>query len=306
MKLFAPKYYKSFSCIADRCSHSCCVGWEIDIDGDTLEKYSSLAGEYSDAVRASIDLNGTPHFRLCEGERCPHLDGRGLCNIIKEYGEGYLSEICREHPRFYSETPEGVEVGIGMACEEAARIILSSDGYAEFDVIDGDFGEEPVRLRNEADFDVLSERGKIYRILSDRVRPYAERLALLSEKYGVSPASVSDGDWRELLSSLEYLNQEHKELFSCYSGECRARLFEPELERALAYFIFRHVTASGTLEELSAKLGLAMFLESLISSVAYLQGIESREELTELCRAVSEELEYSEDNTEAILWEFLF
>ena len=64
MKLFAPKYYKSFSCIADRCSHSCCVGWEIDIDRDTLEKYSSLSGEYSDAVRASIDLDGTPHFRL--------------------------------------------------------------------------------------------------------------------------------------------------------------------------------------------------------------------------------------------------
>ena len=39
MKLFAPEYYKDFVCIADRCKHSCCVGWEIDVDKDTLEKY---------------------------------------------------------------------------------------------------------------------------------------------------------------------------------------------------------------------------------------------------------------------------
>ena len=25
MKLFAPKYYKNFVCIADRCRHSCCI-----------------------------------------------------------------------------------------------------------------------------------------------------------------------------------------------------------------------------------------------------------------------------------------
>ena len=44
MKLFAPDYYKYFSCIADKCGHSCCVGWEIDIDADTLEYYRSVKG----------------------------------------------------------------------------------------------------------------------------------------------------------------------------------------------------------------------------------------------------------------------
>ena len=39
MKLFAPKYYGSFKCIADKCEHSCCIGWEIDIDDTTLKKY---------------------------------------------------------------------------------------------------------------------------------------------------------------------------------------------------------------------------------------------------------------------------
>ena len=33
MQIIVPDYYKEFSCIADHCRHSCCIGWEIDIDG---------------------------------------------------------------------------------------------------------------------------------------------------------------------------------------------------------------------------------------------------------------------------------
>ena len=32
MKIIAPNYYPAFRCIADKCRHSCCIGWEIDID----------------------------------------------------------------------------------------------------------------------------------------------------------------------------------------------------------------------------------------------------------------------------------
>ena len=136
MKLYAPKYYKQFKCIADKCRHSCCVGWEIDVDPDAMEKYASLSGGYSGKIRASIDVGETPHFRLAENEKCPHLDEHGLCRIISEYGEGFLCDICREHPRFYNDTIHGKEVGIGMSCEEAARIILSSGEYREMLVID--------------------------------------------------------------------------------------------------------------------------------------------------------------------------
>ena len=37
MKLYAPGYYKRFACIASKCRHSCCVGWEIDIDPETAD-----------------------------------------------------------------------------------------------------------------------------------------------------------------------------------------------------------------------------------------------------------------------------
>ena len=33
-----PDFYPEFACIASRCGHSCCVGWEVDVDEDSLER----------------------------------------------------------------------------------------------------------------------------------------------------------------------------------------------------------------------------------------------------------------------------
>ena len=138
MQILAPSYYTKFKCIADRCTHSCCVGWEIDVDADTLEKYSALQGEMGERIRASlVQEGGGTHFALCADGRCPHLDGRGLCRIITALGEGYLCEICREHPRFYNEVAGHIECGLGLSCEEAARLCLQEDGYDKFILLSG-------------------------------------------------------------------------------------------------------------------------------------------------------------------------
>ena len=65
MKLYAPAYYREFACIADRCPHSCCVGWEIDVDGETACRYRALCGGYGDNVRQSVEeTDGVMHFVL--------------------------------------------------------------------------------------------------------------------------------------------------------------------------------------------------------------------------------------------------
>lgn len=40
-----PDYYERFHCIADRCRHNCCIGWEIDVDEDALAAYRTVGGE---------------------------------------------------------------------------------------------------------------------------------------------------------------------------------------------------------------------------------------------------------------------
>ena len=39
MKRTYPDYYDDFKCIADKCPKTCCAGWQIEIDEDSIEKY---------------------------------------------------------------------------------------------------------------------------------------------------------------------------------------------------------------------------------------------------------------------------
>ena len=64
MKTVYPDYYNDFRCIADKCRHNCCIGWEIDIDHESLELYSSVEGDFGKRLRANISLEETPHFKL--------------------------------------------------------------------------------------------------------------------------------------------------------------------------------------------------------------------------------------------------
>ena len=143
MKTVYPDYYPYFHCLADRCCHTCCAGWEIDIDDDSLKRYQNLPGEFGDHVRACISTDEIPHFILTAGERCPLLTGNNLCELIKRYGESSLCQICTDHPRFRNYWSDRVEIGLGMACEEAARLILTSDHPMR--LIEPD-GEEPDNL----------------------------------------------------------------------------------------------------------------------------------------------------------------
>ncbi len=299
MELYAPKYYTRFRCIAHRCRHSCCIGWEIDIDDVTLETYDALLHPYGKVIRESIDRDGTPHFRLGEGERCPHLAEDGLCKIITRLGEGYLCGICREHPRFYHDTPHRREVGLGLACEEACRIILSSDDYLKFVPV-GEYKE--TLSEEEPDFDPVPERTSVYDILAHHMIPYADRLCGIEAEWNVSPAFLSDEEWRELLSSLEYLKEEHRTLFSAYTNTPEVSAEFDELRRrALAYFVFRHASDAESPEEFRSALGLALFLERLLASL-----IAAGQDAYDSARIISEEIEYSLDNTETIRFEFSF
>jgi len=268
------------------------------VDSSTEQKYISLTCAYGERIRQSIDSNPEPHFRLDENERCPHLNRTGLCNIITEVGEDYLCDICREHPRFYNYTAHAKEVGIGMACEEACRIILGSDRYDTFIEIEEINDENDVFF---CEYDATAYRNEIFSTLSNASISYTDKLKSIEKSFAVSTAGVSDAQSRELLSSLEYLSDSHKELFSCYTSSAAVpKEIEKELERALAYFVFRHCSDAENEDELRASLGFCLFCERLLASAAAASNARDSSGIAELARIVSEEIEYSEDNTAAI------
>ena len=123
MKTVRPDFYDDFKCIADKCRHSCCIGWEIDIDSDSYEYYMGIEGKLGEDLRKNISADSEPHFCLCENERCPFLECNGLCRLINELGEESLCDICAEHPRFYNYFDDREEMGLGLSCEEVARLL---------------------------------------------------------------------------------------------------------------------------------------------------------------------------------------
>ena len=292
MKLYAPKYYKKFKCIADRCEHSCCIGWEIDVDGATLERYGALKYGYGSVINDSISMEDTPHFKLGAGERCPHLDECGLCRIIINLGEDYLCDICREHPRFYNFT-DVVEVGIGISCPEAARIVLGAPDYAELEEV----GEVEAEA-DGADFDGRGERTKVYEILRTKSRGYAEKLNELYRTYSIDAGD--DARWLKILGSLEYLDAGHKKLFESYSSKSRPEGKDEYLERFLAYFVYRHCTEAFDEADFCARLSFCLFCERLFASLICSEKAEAFEAVAELARVISEEIEYSDENTLAL------
>ena len=149
-----PSYYRQFRCIGSDCTDNCCIGWEIDIDPETLASYQRTSGAFGQRLRDSIalsppDSEENPHFILDSAERCPFLNDKNLCDIFIHLGESHLCQICTDHPRFYTWLSDGREEGIGLCCEAAARLILQPTGFPQWEVIQT--ASEPENMSEEPD-----------------------------------------------------------------------------------------------------------------------------------------------------------
>lgn len=298
MDLYAPSYYKRFKCIADRCKNSCCIDWEIDIDDKTYEKYISIGGYLKENIAES---EGCRYFKLKNG-RCPHLLANGLCRIIIDYGDDHITDICREHPRFYNCLSDRLEVGLGLVCEEAARIIIEDDGCFSLEKI-GECRDE----QNECDFDALPERDYIIALILESDKTLIEKLKMLENKYSINVNIHSINEWLGILSELEILDERWEEILNeANASDAKHNCCElyPNLERILIYFVYRHVSASSSYLNLRAKLGFAILGVNILLYLIERAEECNVENLIELARLYSSEIEYSEENTDALIFEF--
>ena len=302
-----PDYYKEFHCIAGACRHSCCVGWEIDIDLETAERYRNLTGELGERLRAHIAWQDPPHFILGEGERCPFLNGDNLCDLILTLGEEQLCGICSDHPRFRNELPGRVETGIGLCCEEAARLILSR--------------REPMRLEvsgtDGVEDTILELRDEVLALLQERELPLRTRVEQMLARCGGHLPDQTAGEWAEFLLGLERLTGEWTELLELLRDKWQkidlvgfdAFMTErqTEYEQFVVYLIYRHFANAFDEIEVGARASFAAFgyelLRMLGAALWMTQGKFSFAQQVELARLFSSELEYSEDNMDAILEE---
>ena len=302
-----PDYYGAFACKAGRCLHSCCIGWEIDIDEESAAFYRQVPGPFGQRLASEIHPGPPAHFRLGAEERCPFLNREGLCDIYIQLGEEALCQICAEHPRFYNEYSDRTEVGLGLCCEAAAALILGREAPMRL-LIDGE--EEPTP-EEEAFF---SCRDGLLSLLGEKGLPLEKRLGRILETVDAPFPVLPSGEWVEILSHLEILSPTWRarlaELAALPSGALPfwaedapplSKRLENTLIRGGEYFLFRHL--AGSLEEgnLAGRVGFAVLAVCVLRGLLLLKGeAASQEEWWEEGRLLSTEWEYSEENTQAL------
>lgn len=144
-------------------------------------------------------------------------------------------------------------------------------------------------------FDGRAERQAIYSILKNSAHNYATALENICRKYSID--AKDDNRWLELLDSLEYLDTDHKKLFMKYSSTHRPEKAEEYLKRFLAYLIYRHCTEAIDAEDFCVRLAFCLFCERLFAALICSEEAESSQEIAALASIVSEEIEYSDENT---------
>ena len=287
MSIFVPSYYPAFRCIADKCRHTCCKGWEIDIDEDTLERYRNVPGEIGQRMNKCIDWE-RGCFILDEEENCPFLNRQGLCDIILHMGEEALCQICDDHPRFRNFLGDRVEMGLGLCCEAAGQLILS--------------WQEPVKMiplgeeEGETDEDFLLWRDGVMAMAQDRSMPMTERIDAMLDAHGLS-VQVDAAHWAKVLLSLERLEESWAERIAILKSAAWKSLpqgMEIPMEQLMVYLLWRHLAPACDDGDREGRLLYCIVMWQLLCMM-------HTDDLTELARQYSAEIEYSDENMDAIL-----
>ena len=313
MILTFPTFYRDFKCIANRCTDSCCIGWEIDIDSAAYDKYRLMPESFQKNIAL---CDGVAHFVLTQDERCPFLQKDGLCKIILEHSEDMLCDICREHPRFYEWYGNYKDAGVGLCCEEAVRLLLESEKPLEYETVetqeisDDDTPEDICKS-------VFELRKSLFSIINDRSLTLSDRIERCFLKIGakdvIAPCSADelfaecveiakemspfDELWEKYILRLEALDfQEVKERINKALSENQIRY-----EKSLSYFVFRHFIKACFDGDLLSHFKFAVIMTILEMLIDCVNG-----DLLFNTRYLSKQVEYSEENIDALTDECCF
>lgn len=340
MKQTFVSFYPDFHCTASECSDSCCIGWEIDIDSNTAEYYRSCKGDFAEKLHSHISEEDGPHFILTEKERCPFLNEKNLCEIFIHLGEEHLCEICTQHPRFHEWFGDYKESGLGLCCEEAVRLLFADPKPLTFITKETDEAADDIDFDEELFAALLKVREKLFAMLQNRSLPLGERMASLLNTAVLIQDAIDNENLDEILNleaaSLkteankeeaeeaiinilsfmeglepideswpEYLKELKKEIPNLLTVKTEVPSYE--YEHLCVYFLFRYFLKGVFDGDVLSRAKLAVFAPVMIC----LMGKKKFHKTGELSlwdrindtKAFSKEMEYSEENLEALLCE---
>lgn len=313
MKVFYPKYYELFACIASACPDSCCKEWSVDVDAHTAAFYRNLSGSLGDRLRQVLQDTDDGTVMTIEHGRCPMWQQDGLCRIQAELGHDALCKVCREFPRLRHDYGDFAELGLELSCPEAARLIFSADNSSWVYKVSPSETDVP-----EYDREVMAtlkrSRNAFGEFLDTTTLPFPEILAVLllyaydvqAEIDGGSPAVLTweknladaqnfakSGDVQPIYDfflGLEILTPKWAALLKTPAGQ---PCWTVQYKALLRYFIGRYWLQTVSDYDLICRAKFAIISCLLIGLLGG--------KLVETAQLFSKEIENDPDNVEAIL-----
>ncbi len=320
--------FQSFHCIAGACPDTCCAGWEVDLDEDTLCRYRKLPGAFGAEIRSSICREDEyTFFRLKDGQ-CPFLNKKKLCRLILELGEDVLSVTCREHPRFWEEYSNYRETCLSISCPEAAKLLLEEQLALCERETDETAPEDP-ELDLEFFHQLLIFRQALFSLSCSR-RSLADQfsLALDAAENGIMlppkskitpeiwndvpapPLALSLTEYLTVMESMEFTRPQLKELLPRVIAQgASLPLADPEAEEAggriLFYFFYRYVLRGVWSGLVAEKVRFAVYSTAAILALSGCMTAPTvRQRILDAAVLYSREVEHAPENLE-LLYEHL-
>lgn len=266
MKITEPIYYKDFKCIAGACPDSCCQGWEVDADEQSLAFYKTLSSDLEikqriDRVLDKDEFDNTI-FTLAPKKRCPFLNSENLCDMHIAIGGEHTPYTCRTFPRFIYDFGGTREIGISFSCPVASDMMYNFKGHITFT---DTFNTEPPTLNDidaEVYFTLLKARRQAYQIAQNDALTIAERLiALLDLAIDVQPSlgeyreGGEDIDFFDVFRNPELINPEWSEKVN--HAQIKAISNSNANENIIVYFIYKYFMQAERDNDLISKIKMA-------------------------------------------------
>ena len=324
MLIRVPDYFEKFYCLAGACPHSCCIGWEVVLDDETVQKYEAAGDALGERLRTEMqtDEDGDHCFAL-KGGRCPFLSDENLCEIHCAWGAEATSQTCQEHPRFTEDYGPFREITLSASCPAANALLLGSEEPLQFTTLETEEAEETGDSWLEW---LVPLRDRMIGILQNRSISLYDRLAqmlLLAEQAqplidGEEEAwlnALAQSEWMpemehvsdtiflnawDVLQGLQILEPGWDNLLEEAKIAKAAAVSEPLLERIAVYFAFRYLLKAVNDGDLISRARFVAFSTLVVERLAGICG------LSEALRRYSREIEHNEENVDALLEELSF
>lgn len=189
-----PDYFKNFKCIADKCPDTCCAGWYIMIDDDSLETYKNYQGEYRDTLHKNIKWKDEC-FKQGRSGNCAFLREDLLCDMYIHMGENSLCKTCREYPRHTEEFENVREISLSLSCPVVAKMLCERMEKVTFFSEEKEEEEEFFEDYDNFLFDLLCDmRSSMVSLLQDRTKTIDDRMRLVLKWSTLAQGKYEQGE----------------------------------------------------------------------------------------------------------------